>query len=45
MVVLFVSTFLVENLNHKPAICKVAPDDSNINVAAKGIVYGVNNGI
>jgi hypothetical protein len=43
--VLFVSTFVLLNLNHNPAICNVAPEDNNINVAANGIVYGVNNGI
>jgi hypothetical protein len=43
--VLFVSIFVLVNLNHKPAICNVAPEDNKINVAANGIVYGVNNGI
>jgi hypothetical protein len=36
--VLFVSILVLLNLNHKPAICKVAPEDNNINVAANGIV-------
>jgi len=40
-----VSILLLVNLNHNPAICKVAPEANNINVAAKGIVYGVNKGI
>jgi hypothetical protein len=37
-----VSTFA--NLNHIPAICNVNPEDNKINVAANGIVYGLNNG-
>jgi hypothetical protein len=32
------------NLNHIPAMCNVNPDDSKINVAANGIVYGLNKG-
>jgi hypothetical protein len=32
------------NLNHIPAICNVNPDDNKINVAANGIVYGLNKG-